>query len=79
MASKKYNYVARTGWFDLSKLHLPELKLKAYGHLQELGEHYQKTYDYQKQFNNIQLIQLKELCAEMALDLITNYNALEKG
>lgn len=67
------------GWFDLSKLDLPKKKFKAYSDLQLLGQHYQETYAYQKRHNNTQLEQLKELCAEMQLDLILNYNALEAG
>ena len=65
------------GWFDLSKLNIPTYKLRAYSKLQILGEHYQKTLQYQKQHNNIQLEKLKELCAEMNIDLILNYNALD--
>lgn len=66
------------GWFDLSKLNLPPDKLKTYRELQVLGEQYQKTLQYQKDHNNAQLQKIKELCAEMNIDLILNYGALEK-
>jgi hypothetical protein len=66
------------GWFDLSKLNLPKEKFKAYSQLQVLGENYQKTLQYQKEHNKPQFEKLKELCAEMNLDLIINYGALER-
>ena len=66
------------GWFDLSKLDLPKRKFEAYRQLQVMGENYQKTLQYQKEHNKVQLEKLKELCAEMNLDLIINYGALEK-
>jgi hypothetical protein len=66
------------GWFDLSKLDLPKRKFEAYRQLQVMGENYQKTLQYQKEHNKAQLEKLKELCAEMNLDLIINYGALEK-
>ena len=66
------------GWFDLSKLNLPPKKFKCYAELQVLGENYQKTLQYQKEHNNAQLEKLKELCAEMNIDLIMNYGALER-
>lgn len=72
-------YTPIKGWFDLSKLNLPKGKFKAYAELQQLGEYYQKTYAYQKKYNNAQLAVTKELCAEMQMDLITNYGALDKG
>lgn len=66
------------GWFDLSKLDLPPNKFKTYAQLQVLGEQYQRTLQYQKEHNSVQLEKLKELCAEMNIDLIMNYGALEK-
>lgn len=66
------------GWFDLSKLNLPPDKFKAYAQLQVLGEQYQQTFQYQKEHNFVQLEKIKELCAEMNIDLILNYEALEK-
>ena len=66
------------GWFDLSKLDLPKRKFEAYRQLQVIGENYQKTLQYQEEHNKVQLEKLKELCAEMNLDLIINYGALEK-
>lgn len=66
------------GWFDLSKLDLPPDKFKAYSELQVLGEQYQQTFQYQKGHNSMQLEKIKELCAEMNIDLIMNYGALEK-
>jgi len=71
-------YKSINGWFDLSKLNLPSDKLRAYTNLQKLGAKYQKTYAYQKQFNRVQFERLKEMCAEMSLDLILNYGALEQ-
>ena len=75
---KSVQYKPIKGWFDLSKLDLPPDKLKAYAQLQVLGEHYQQTFQYQKEHNSVQLEKLKELCAEMSIDLITNYGALDK-
>jgi len=72
------SYVPTKGWFDLSKLNLPKDKFKAYAELQCLGENYQKTLQYQKEHNNVQFEKLKELCAEMNIDLILNYGALER-
>lgn len=73
----KRNYRPIKGWFNLSKLELPPDKFSAYAQLQALGERYQQTLQYQKQYNPIQLVWLKELCAEMEIDLIINYGALE--
>jgi hypothetical protein len=67
------------GWFDLSKLGLPKRKFEAYRQLQVLGENYQKTLQYQKKHNKSQLEKLKELCAEMSIDLIVNYGALDNA
>lgn len=64
------------GWFDLSQLSLPKEKFEAYRQLQVLGEQYQRTIQYQKEHNKPQLEKLKELCAEMNIDLIVNYGAL---
>ncbi|MDL2214409.1 hypothetical protein LJB76_02465 [Clostridia bacterium OttesenSCG-928-O13] len=66
------------GWFDLSKLNLPEKQLKLYAELQEIGQHYQETYAYQKKHNRASLENLKAYCAQMDFDLIMNYGALEK-
>ncbi|HVI41970.1 MAG TPA: hypothetical protein VM577_15065 [Anaerovoracaceae bacterium] len=66
------------GWFDLQKLNLPPDKFKVYAQLQVLGEQYQQTFQYQKEYNSVQLEKIKELCAEMNIDLIMNYGALEK-
>lgn len=74
----KRNYRPIKGWFDLSKLDLPKDKFSAYAQLQVLGEQYQQTLQYQKDDNPNQLAKLKELCAEMNLDLILNYGALEQ-
>lgn len=74
---KSISYVPIAGWFDLTKLALPKDKFRAYAKLQQLGTYYQKTYAYQKQFNTAQLERVKEMCAEMSMDLILNYNALE--
>jgi len=76
---KKKDYVALPGWFDLSKLKLPMWKFRVYADLQKLGQHYQETYSYQKKFNDAQLGELKEHCAVMQMDLIVNYDALERG
>lgn len=73
----KIEYTPIPGWFDLSKLGLPKKKFEAYAEIQQLGQLYQDTYDYQKQFNNAQIERLQELCAVMQLDLILNYGALE--
>ena len=75
---KRVAYTPIKGWFDLSKLNLPVKKFNAYAELQRLGNLYQQTYQYQKTYNSTQLAQLKELCAEMSLDLIENYGAIEK-
>lgn len=75
---KAVQYQPIEGWFDLAKLDLPVDKFNAYAKLQMLGAAYQKTYAYQKQFNRVQLEKIKEMCAEMSLDLILNYGALEK-
>lgn len=72
-------YTPIPGWFDLSKLNLPKQKFEAYRQLQVMGETYQKTLQYQKAHNNAQLEKIKELCAEMNIDLIVNYGALEKA
>lgn len=71
-------YMPVPGWFDLSKLDLPKRKFETYRQLQVIGENYQKTLQYQKEHNKVQLEKIKELCAEMNLDLIINYGALEK-
>ena len=75
---KAVRYHPIKGWFDLSKLNLPTDKFKAYAQLQVLGEQYQQTFQYQKEHNSVQLEKVKELCAEMNIDLIMNYRALEK-
>jgi hypothetical protein len=75
---KAVTYKPIPGWFDLSKLGLPKNKFETYRQLQVLGENFQKTLQYQREHNSIQLEQIKELCAEMNLDLIINYGALEK-
>lgn len=75
---KRVAYTPIKGWFDLSKLNLPVKKFNAYAELQRLGNLYQQTYQYQKTYNSTQLAQLKELCAEMSLDLIENYGTIEK-
>lgn len=67
------------GWFDLSQLDLPKWKFEAYRQLQVLGEQYQRTIQYQKDHNRAEFEKLKELCAEMNIDLILNYGALEKA
>ena len=72
-------YVPIPGFFDLSKLDLPPRKHKVYSDLQKLAAHYRITYNYQKQHNKIQLDHLKKMCAEMQMDLILNYDAIEKG
>ena len=74
----KSQYTPIKGWFDLSKLNLPPEKFKAYAELQVLGEQYQQTLQYQKECNSTQFEKLKELCAEMNIDLIVNYGALER-
>ena len=71
------NYVPRKGWFDLSRLNLPRYKFKVYAKLQELGQHYQDNIAYVKLHNAAQLEKVKDACAEMQMDLILNYNALE--
>lgn len=70
-------YMPCKGWFDLSKLDLPKKKFERYAKLQKIGQFYQETYQYQKKYNPIQLSQIKEMCAEMSMDLILNYKALE--
>lgn len=75
---KRVAYTPIKGWFDLSKLNLPVKKFNAYAGLQRLGNHYQQTYQYQKKYNSTQLAKLRALCAEMNLDLIMNYEAIEK-
>lgn len=70
-------YTPIPGWFNLSKLNLPRKKFEAYRQLQVLGESYQKTLQYQKEYNSVQFEKLKELCAEMNIDLIMNYGALD--
>jgi len=75
---KAIHYRPIKGWFDLSKLNLPPDKFKAYAQLQVLGEQYQQTFQYQKEHNSVQLEEIKELCAEMNINLIMNYGALEK-
>lgn len=75
---KVAHYQPIKGWFDLSKLNLPPDKFKTYVQLQVLGEQYQQTFQYQKEHNSVQLEKIKELCAEMNIDLIMNYGALEK-
>lgn len=75
---KETPYKPITGWFDLSKLGLSKKKFEVYRQLQVIGENYQKTLQYQKEHNSVQLEKLKELCAEMNTDLIMNYGALEK-
>lgn len=67
------------GWFDLSKLDLPKEKFETYRQLQVLGEQYQRTIQYQREHNKPQFEKLKELCAEMNIDLILNYGALDKS
>lgn len=74
---KAIQYRPIKGWFDLSKLNLPPDKFKAYAQFQVLGEQYQQTFQYQKEHNSMQLEKIKELCAEMNIDLIMNYGALE--
>lgn len=71
-------YIPLPGFFNLLNLDLPREKFNAYAELQKLGAEYQRTYAYQKQFNRAQLEKLKELCAEMNIDLIMNYGALEQ-
>ena len=67
------------GWFDLSQLDLPKWKFEEYRQLQVLGEQYQRTIQYQKDHNRAEFEKLKELCAEMNIDLILNYGALEEA
>jgi len=74
---KRVAYTPIKGWFDLSKLNLPVLKFNKYAQLQHLGNLYQQSYRYQKMYNPVQLAKLKTLCAEMNLDLIVNYGAIE--
>lgn len=76
--AKTIQYQPIKGWFDLSKLNLPRDKFKKYAELQVFGEHYQRTLQYQKEHNSVQLEHLKMLCAEMNIDLILNYGALEQ-
>lgn len=76
--AKAVEYRPIKGWFDLSKLKLPLAKFKRYAELQVLGGQYQRTLQYQKDKNSAQLEKLKQLCAEMNLDLILNYGALEQ-
>ena len=76
---KAVPYKPLPGWFDLSQLNLPKEKFEAYRQLQVLGEQYQRTVQYQKENNKPQFEKLKELCAEMNIDLILNYGALEKA
>lgn len=76
---KTVTYKPIRGWFDLSQLGLPKDKFETYRQLQVLGEQYQRTIQYQKEHNKPQLEKLKELCAEMNIDLILNYGALEKA
>ena len=75
---KAVRYHPIKGWFDLSRLNLPPDKFKTYAELQVLGEQYQRTLQYQKEHNSVQLEKIKELSAEMNIDLIMNYGALEK-
>ena len=75
---KKREYIAISGWFDLSKLDLPARKFNAYADLQKMGQQYQDTLAHQKRYNARQLDELKELCALMQMDLIQNYDALER-
>lgn len=72
-------YKSIPGWFDLSKLNLPKAKFEAYRRLQVLGKQYQRTIQYQKEHNRPQFEKLKELCAEMNIDLILNFGALDKS
>jgi len=74
---KAIQYKPIDGFFDLTKLDLPRDKFNAYAKLQRLGASYQRTYAYQKQYNRVQLEKLKGLCAQMSMDLIMNYGALE--
>lgn len=76
---KPIPYKPIPGWFDLSKLDLPREKIEIYRQLQVLGEQYQRTIQYQKEHNRPQFEKLKELCAEMNIDLILNYGALDKA
>jgi len=71
-------YMPIRGWFNILSLNLPREKFNAYAKLQKIGAEYQKTYAYQKKHNRCQLEKIKELCAEMSLDLISNHGALEK-
>ena len=73
----KAEYVPIEGWFDLSKLKLPQAKLKKYAEIQKLGEQYQKNSAYHKMHNNTQDEKLKQIVAERQFDLISNYNALD--
>lgn len=75
---KRSEYKPIKGWFDLSKLKLPPHKFKIYSELQNIGQHYHETYEYQQKHNRAQLYALKELCAEMNNDIIINYGALER-
>ena len=76
---KSVPYRPIPGWFDLSKLNLPKEKFESYRQLQVIGEQYQRTIQYQRDYNKPQFEKLKELCAEMNIDLILNYGALEKA
>ncbi|WP_312942878.1 hypothetical protein [Oscillibacter sp.] len=76
---KPVPYKTIPGWFDLSRLYLPKGKFEAYRKLQVLGEQYQQTIQYQKEHNRTEFEKLKELCAEMNIDLILNYGALEEA
>ena len=76
---KTVSYRPIPGWFDLSNLDLPKEKFEAYRQLQILGEQYQQTIQYQKEHNRSEFDKLKELCAEMNIDLILNYDALKKA
>lgn len=79
MMAKKILYTPIEGWFDLSKLDLPTEKFNRYAKLQRLGDLYQRTIEYQRKNNNIQMQWLKSLCAEMQMDLICNYGAQERS
>lgn len=76
---KSATYRPIPGWFDLSRLDLPKEKFEAYRQLQVLGQQYQQTIQYQKEHNQPQFEKLKELCAEMNIDLILNYGALDEA
>lgn len=75
---KEIPYAPIKGWIDLSKYNLSPRKLKAYGELQRLGNDYQETYGYQKQFNRTQLEKIKELCAEMQMDVVLGERGSDK-